>query len=194
MSLINRYWNKKPSGIVTAIAIMTSVFFTSLVEKVITFFWKLNFQKAGKNTKIQLGALIRYPQKISLGNDVNIGRDVEIFSEFPDSSLQIGDSSQLNKKVSLDFSGDVIIGKRVVISEESIIFSHSHGYNPFSEPEKRKLVIGDDVWIGSKCVITENVQSIGNNALIAAGAVVTKPVPENAIVGGNPARIIKYKS
>ena len=101
--------------------------------------------------------------------------------------------TQINRNVILDFSGDLIIGKNVVISEYTFIFSHSHGYDPHSPPIKSKLVIEDNVWIGANSFIGENVNFIGENALIAAGSIVTKDVPSNAVVGGNPAKLIKFK-
>ncbi len=52
------------------------------------------------------------------------------------------------------------------------------------------VTIGENVWIGAKCLILKGV-TIGNNAVIAAGSVVTRSVPENTLVGGNPARVIK---
>jgi acetyltransferase-like isoleucine patch superfamily enzyme len=56
------------------------------------------------------------------------------------------------------------------------------------------LVIGNDVWIGVRVTICPNVRSIGNGVVIGAGAVVTKPVPDYAVVGGNPARVIRYRN
>ena len=52
------------------------------------------------------------------------------------------------------------------------------------------ITIGDNVWIGGRAIINPGV-TIGDNAVIASGAVVTKDVPANAVVGGNPAKIIK---
>ncbi|SEH25134.1 CatB-related O-acetyltransferase [Selenomonas sp. KH1T6] len=57
---------------------------------------------------------------------------------------------------------------------------------------KRQIIIGNDVWIGARALICAGVR-IGNGAIVAAGAVVTKDVPPYAIVGGNPARVIKYR-
>lgn len=54
-------------------------------------------------------------------------------------------------------------------------------------------IIGNNVIIGANCVIIGDV-SIGDGAIIGAGSVVTKSVPQNAIVVGNPAKIIKYRS
>lgn len=58
--------------------------------------------------------------------------------------------------------------------------------------EYKHIYIGDDVWIGARSLILDGVK-IGSHAVIAAGAVVTKDVPEYAIVGGVPAKIIKYR-
>ena len=53
-------------------------------------------------------------------------------------------------------------------------------------------MIGDDVWIGSRVIILPGV-TIGKGAIVGAGVVVTKDVPEYAIVGGNPAKVIKFR-
>lgn len=66
-----------------------------------------------------------------------------------------------------------------------------HEYE-YLDPEFRKVIIGNDVWIGSRALILDGV-TIGDGAVIAAGAVVTKDVPPYAIVGGVPAKIIKYR-
>lgn len=74
------------------------------------------------------------------------------------------------------------------------IYTAAHPLNPaernsgaeFGKPVK----IGNNVWIGGRAVIVPGV-TIGDNAVIAAGAVVTKDVPAGAVVGGNPAKIIK---
>ena len=62
------------------------------------------------------------------------------------------------------------------------------GSNP-----KTELVIGDDVWIGNRVTILSNCRRIGNGAIIGACSVVTKDVPNYAIVAGNPAKVIRYR-
>ena len=59
--------------------------------------------------------------------------------------------------------------------------------------DKRNIIIEDDVWIGANSVILPGI-TIEQGAVIGAGSVVTKDVPSYAIVAGNPAKIIKYRS
>lgn len=101
------------------------------------------------------------------------------------------------------------IGKYCAISWDCTINATSHPYNhltisafpyvpnvgQFVTTRKQnieRVIIGHDVWIGAHVVILSGV-NIGNGAIIAAGAVVTKDVPAYAIVGGVPAKIIKYR-
>ena len=65
-------------------------------------------------------------------------------------------------------------------------------YVNWKSKRKRQIIIGHDVWIGAHVQILSGV-NIGNGSVIASGAVVTKDVPPYAIVGGNPAKIIKYR-
>ena len=67
-----------------------------------------------------------------------------------------------------------------------------HGQGNMSSFSRGDIIIGHDVWIGANCSILDNTR-IGNGSVIATGSVVTKDVPPYAIVGGNPAKIIKYR-
>ena len=83
------------------------------------------------------------------------------------------------------------------ISTSSVFTSKRNGTgitwtNGSSFDEYKEILIGNDVWIGTRVLIMGGIK-IGNGAVIAAGAVVTKDVPPYAIVGGVPARIIKYR-
>jgi hypothetical protein len=68
----------------------------------------------------------------------------------------------------------------------------SHGKGNRSSFSKGDITIGNDVWIGLNCTILDGI-TIGNGAVIAAGSVVTKNVEPYSIVGGNPAKLIKYR-
>ena len=63
---------------------------------------------------------------------------------------------------------------------------------PVGFEESKRIKVGNDVWIGRHCIIMDGV-TIGDGAIVATGAVVTKDVPPYAVVGGVPAKIIKYK-
>lgn len=78
------------------------------------------------------------------------------------------------------------------VSTSPFFYNKSFGYS-VKDVERYKLDIGNDVWIGYGVTITCGCQNIGNGAVIAAGAVVTKDVPPYAIVGGVPARVIKFR-
>jgi len=126
------------------------------------------------------------------GRDVNIERG-SVFSH----TVEIGDHSGIGLRSSLQ--GKVIIGNDVMMGPECMIYARNHAFDRTDVPMRMQgfapeqpVVIGDDVWIGGRVTILPGV-SIGNGAVIGAGAVVTKDVPPYAIVGGNPARILKYR-
>jgi acetyltransferase-like isoleucine patch superfamily enzyme len=148
----------------------------------------------GKNSKFYYGSRFNYPDRISVGENCLIEFGATFSSETSQGYLILGNFVKVNRDVFLDFTGGLEVGNHVVISKESYIITHSHGYDPLSKPEGRKLVIGDNVWIGAKAIICENVSYVGKNSIIAAGSVVTKNVEDNTIVGGNPAKFIKNLS
>lgn len=93
------------------------------------------------------------------------------------------------------------IGDYVMIARDLNIIGGGHEHASTALPmifqgnlPETHLTIEDDVWIGARVTICPNVRHIGRGAIIAAGSVVTKPVPAYAIVGGNPARIIRYRT
>lgn len=85
-----------------------------------------------------------------------------------------------------------------MIGPDVVILTRTHSIDRVDVPMIEqgfwtgKVTIGNDVWIGMRSVIMPGV-NIGNGAVVGAGAVVTKDVPDYAIVGGVPARVIKYR-
>jgi acetyltransferase-like isoleucine patch superfamily enzyme len=79
------------------------------------------------------------------------------------------------------------------LSTHPFFFNHKLGYIEKDSMEFGRLVVEHDAWIGEKVIITRGCSRIGLGAVVAAGAVVTRDVPDFAVVGGSPARVIKYR-
>jgi len=133
------------------------------------------------------------PSKIQFGHRCLLCHGVALVSESQEGRLVLGDDVQLNGGARVDYSGDVWIGQGSLISSGVVIYSHSHGYDPRSVPMFLEKRIGKNVWIGAGALLTENVRLVGDDSIIAAGAVVTKDVPPKAIVAGNPARVVRMR-
>jgi len=164
---MKRYWNYNIFSFLLFVSILVKISFIGIYEKVLSFFYSYYFKQCGKNVFIQMGAKLRYPGRIVLGNNIRIGRNSQFDSELVDGSMIIHDNVQINKECSIDFSGDIEIGKGTLISECSYILTHNHGYDPRSKPIKTKLKIEENVWIGSFVKIMPSVSMIGRNSIIS---------------------------
>ena len=127
------------------------------------------------------------------GKKVNIERGA-VFS----SHVSLGDYSGIGINASL--TGSVVIGKNVMMGPNCTMYSRNHAFDRIDIPmikqgykPEKEIVIEDDVWIGGHVIILPGVH-VGKGVIIGAGAVVTKNIPDYAIVGGNPAKIIKYRN
>lgn len=126
------------------------------------------------------------------GENVNIEKNAEFAY-----SVELGDNSGLG--INSRISGKTIIGKNVMMGPCVSIYTNNHIFERTDIPmnlqgmsEERAVIIEDDVWVGANVIILPGV-TISKGAVIGAGAVVTKNVPEYAVVGGNPAKVIKYR-
>lgn len=186
----SKFWNGKIVGIGGAVYQFVPAFYLTIMDRVSTKLQSKNIFSVGTNVVIQCKTIIRYPNNITIEDNVHIGREVEISSEFSTSTLHIGAHSQISESCSIDYSGNLIVGKQCTLSENVMIQTHSHKLNPKSNPIPIPLQIQDRVWIGARATILHNVNIIGENSIVAACSVVTKDVPANVIVAGNPAKII----
>lgn len=146
--------------------------------------------------------LVYGPGDIVIGDGVIISNRntwVVGLKVYPDAKLEIGDRVTLGYMNLISVAKSVRIGNDCLFAGEVKILdnnSHSLDYvqrraNAPLEPEDvAPVVIEDDVWIGTNCMVLKGV-TIGRGAVIAAGAVVTKDVPPFTVAAGNPARVIK---
>jgi acetyltransferase-like isoleucine patch superfamily enzyme len=112
--------------------------------------------------------------------------------------IKIGNNVGINSFVEIDYSGNVIIEDNVWISQRVIIETHSHQVKTKKlkkdHPIKTsQLILKNDCWLGANVFISENVDYIGQGAIVGAGSVVTKNIPNWAIATGIPANVIKYR-
>ena len=134
--------------------------------------------------------------KLILGDRCGKWVNIERGTHFGD-GLTIGNGSGIGEYSNVP--SNVIIGENVMIGQELLVYTHNHCTKRTDIPmrdqgstEDRPVVIGNDVWIGSRVTILPGVH-IGNGAVIGAGAVVTKSVPDYEIWGGNPAHFLKSR-
>ena len=132
---------------------------------------------------------LHYLRKLGLkfGNGTSFLRHVEIVEP---RQITIGDNCVINPYVLLDGRGFLKIGNNVDIARNVFIWSMEHDIHDVHHSGKSApVVIEDNVWIASRATILPGV-TLGNGAVVASGAVVTKDVPPMTVVGGVPAKTI----
>lgn len=151
---------------------------------------------------IEEHALLNYPltsnhkYTLIIGEGSYIGRFAQLSPQ--NGFIKIGANCTIHPFCVLLGEGGITIGNDVRIAATTIIASVNHIFKDRNIPiwkqgmNAKGIKIGNDVWIGANCTILDGV-TIGNGAVIAAGAVVNKDVEENSIVGGVPSRLIKYR-
>ena len=143
-----------------------------------------------------------YTSHFGLGENLSVQYGVTIICEhFSIGKIKCGKNVLLARDCDIDYTGDIVIGDNVGILEGAKILTHAHdSYHfmkesdliPFSNRAyKTNLKIGNNVSICAHAVILPGVTEIGENSIIQAGAIVSKPVPANVIVGGNPAVVVR---
>ena len=158
----------------------------------------VSLKKCGKNFRIVASkTTILSPENISIGSKFcSVG---ELYLYGNDGMITIGKNCAFNTNVQIGSSGSKIsIGDNVLIAPNVVIRAADHAY---TDPDKpiceqghigAEIIIEDDVWICSNCVITKGC-IIGKGSVIAAGSVVTKSIKPYTIASGNPAKAIKRR-
>ncbi|ANH80933.1 hypothetical protein A8C56_08005 [Niabella ginsenosidivorans] len=190
---MDKIWNGKLSGLISTLLVLVEIILGKIFNKISTILFISNIKKAGENVSIIRGISYRFPKNIEMESNITIGKNTSFFAEnIPSKGLLIQDGVSIGGYCHIDFSGGIIIKKDAHIAHRVSISTHDHGYDYKNPPVGKSLEIGEGAFIGSDSCILHNVSVIGKKAVIGTGAIVTKDVPDYAVVAGNPARIIKY--
>lgn len=159
--------------------------------------------KGTKNLYIGKCVYINDYSCLSIGNNVTIGKDSRflIIHQYHggnyNPSIKIGNNCTIENRFSILCAAPVKIGNHALIASDVLITSENHGINPEETDsygttmlDAKPISIGNGVWIGEKVTIMPGIE-IGDRAIVAAGAVVTKTVKPYTIVAGIPAKEIK---
>lgn len=153
-----------------------------IIKKISKWYYVKNLKKrlmsCGPKVFIDPSVTIVSPELVSIGNNCHIQMNCALYG----------------------CGGGIEIGDGTIFSHEIQIFARNHNYNsfdlkylPYDERDIcKKVTIGKYVWIGARATILPGV-TIGNGAVIGAGSVVVDDVPSCAVVGGNPAKVLKYR-
>ena len=107
-------------------------------------------------------------------------------------NIHIGENVFINSGCKMQDQGGIYIGNDVLIGHNACLLTLNHEIDPESRTDMhpKSIFIDDKAWLGSNVTVLPGIR-IGEGAIVAAGAVVTKDVPANTVVGGVPAKIIK---
>ena len=133
---------------------------------------------------------------IKIGSGVFVGRNTILYCK--DGDIEIGDNTTISFNCDVFSANYVRIGSNVQIAAYTFLNGGTHKFDDLDVPVMHQersgigIEVGDNAWIGADAKVLDGV-SVGRDSIIAAGAVVTKDVPEFAIVGGMPAKLIRNR-
>jgi acetyltransferase-like isoleucine patch superfamily enzyme len=134
-----------------------------------------------------------YRKTFGLGGGVRIMEGVEFLRKHgKEGSLSVGRNVLFSRRVSVDYTGGIIIDDDVALSEGAILMSHAH--DPLNLKSKKieltPLRIAEGAWLCVNTMIMPGVGYIGKHSIVSPGSVVYKEVPDYAVVRGNPAEVV----
>ena len=154
------------------------------------------FRKLGADVVIENGVLVFHPENISIGNNIYIGHN-SILKAYYINELIIGDGSWIGQQCFLHSGGGITIGENVGVGPGVKILTSSHALHLSTTlPIMHRPLIFEPVEIGDGCdlgvnsVILPGVK-LGRNVQVGAGAVVTKSFPDDSVIAGVPAKMIR---
>jgi acetyltransferase-like isoleucine patch superfamily enzyme len=153
--------------------------------------------RIGAHSSIEQGSRFYVNGNWSIGDECAIATNCAIFARESGlkADLVVGHLTHIGDYTIIDVCDDVVIGENVALGPFCILYTHDHDYASTAQAAWKgdlktgKVIIGDGAWIGARVTILPGV-TIGERAVVAAGAVVTKDVPARTIVGGVPAKAL----
>lgn len=106
--------------------------------------------------------------------------------------LKVGDGVFVNRNVFIDTKGGVTLGHGVALAEDVRIYTHNHGEASHIERTYAPVVVGDYAKVYSSSIILPGV-TVGRQAIVAAGSLVTHDVPDNMVAAGRPAKVMRAR-
>lgn len=164
------------------------------IYKHITYLlWKIEskmFKKEYKNEKIEIGENVSIHLKARIYSNVKIGRYTYVGENTILENCEIGAFCSIARDVKIGLSDHKID----MVTTHPIIYKKNYRFIKENIPcvQKEQIKIGNDVWIGAGAQIMNGIK-IGDGVIVAAGAIVTKNIEDYAIVGGVPAKFLKYR-
>ena len=178
------------------------------------FLAKRNLKKIARNAIVGNGVVVSHeaavmaptPERVCIGDNSEIACTLACQGN---GKIRIGKNAWIGAKTVIGSVEEIVIGDYAIISTEVHIYdNNNHPISPKQRQQmsesgfhsdlwkwhhsaSKKVQIGDRVWIGERSTILKGV-TIGNDAIVAAGSVVTHDVPSSTIVAGNPARVVKH--
>ncbi len=165
----------------------TVVYVLSIIRSLILYFWNHFFSWIPFSTVRNIIAKL-YVNKLGMCSNLLIG--VELKDPV---NIEIGDNVVVNKGVLLDGRGGLILKNNIDIARGVIIWTMSHDYKNGHESYVKSVIIDDGCWIGANCQILPGVV-LGKNVIVGCGSIVTKSFPDNSVVAGNPAKLIRVRT
>ncbi|MBW2557992.1 MAG: acyltransferase [Deltaproteobacteria bacterium] len=167
----------------------------------VNHFLRPQFERLGKRTTFMKPWHVElFGENISLGNYANVIATSDkkvrltVWSNFGEKGrIKIGDYCLICPGVRIGAATEIVIGDSCMMAQGSCVTdSDWHGLYDRSQPvgQTEAVRIGNNVWIGDSAIVCKGV-TIGDNSIIGAGSIVTKDIPTDVIVAGNPAVVIK---
>lgn len=151
----------------------------------------------GKNFRVQGAFKIAGPGKVFIGDNVlvcGIGHPVTPFTHHKEAIIKVGSNSFVNG-TRFGCQKAITIGEYAILGDARIMDTDFHSiypdrWSPNAMVESAAIVIGKNVWVGAGTAVLKGVH-IGDNSVVGFGAVLSKTIPANCVVTGNPAKVIK---